>query len=126
MGQKDNKAIRTQVSYDHPDLPLMLVPLRSNLSIQSVITEWISDQLGGAHLIHLNLCHQAWRGIVSHLQLLFLKENNNKICLYEQYNKYIKKISWFLIQKVIDLLCTFQGHFPSFSTLDETATTNAG
>ena len=40
--------------------------------------------------------------------------------------KYIKKISWFLIQKVIDLLCTFQGHLPSFSTLDETAATNNG
>ena len=36
------------------------------------------------------------------------------------------KISWILIQKVIDLLCTFQGHLPSFSTLDETATTNIG
>ena len=36
------------------------------------------------------------------------------------------KISWILIQKVIDLLCTFQGHLPSFSTLDETATTNTG
>ena len=38
----------------------------------------------------------------------------------------IKKISWFLIQKLIDLLCTFQGHLSSVSTLDKTATTNTG
>ena len=64
---------------------------------------------------------------------ILIKTNQHMGCKFhsissaaQKCQKHIKKIFWILIQKVIDLLCTFQGHLPSFSTLDETATTNNG